>query len=127
MASTRDNWNLPAPPGFQGLREDLPLEVYEQLLPHWRQDGATYFVTFRLADSLPRAKLDELTELGREWERRNPLPPSESALQDLARRAAERIERWLDQGMGNCILKDHSLAAHVTSALHHFDGSRYEL
>ena len=28
-------------------------------LPHWRQDGVTYFVTFRLADSLPQAKLDE--------------------------------------------------------------------
>ena len=38
-------WSLPPPPGFQGLRDDLPLTVYEQLLPHWRQEGATYFVT----------------------------------------------------------------------------------
>ena len=44
------NWSLPAPPGFQGLREDLSLTVYERHLPHWRQDGATYLVTFRLAD-----------------------------------------------------------------------------
>ena len=23
-------------------------------LPHWEQEGATYFITFRTADSLPR-------------------------------------------------------------------------
>jgi hypothetical protein len=23
------NWNLPSPPGFQGFREDLPLEIDE--------------------------------------------------------------------------------------------------
>jgi hypothetical protein len=25
----------------------------ENRLPHWQQEGATYFVTFRLADSIP--------------------------------------------------------------------------
>jgi REP element-mobilizing transposase RayT len=120
-------WNLPAPPGFQGLIPDKPLTVYVRHLPHWRQEGATYFVTFRLADSLPRSKLEELRDLKQEWERKNPLPRSESALEDLARRSAERIERWLDQGMGECVLKDPSLAAHVVSTLHHFDDVRYEL
>jgi hypothetical protein len=67
-------WNLPPPPGFQGLREDLPLDAYVRHLPHWRQPGATYFVTFRLADSLPKVKLDELAGLRREWERLNPPP-----------------------------------------------------
>ncbi|MCE2692854.1 MAG: hypothetical protein LW645_01085 [Verrucomicrobiaceae bacterium] len=27
---------------------------YERNLPHWRQPGVTYFITFRLNDSLPR-------------------------------------------------------------------------
>src|SRR2546422_373041 len=35
-------------------------------LPHWESPGATYFVTFRLADSLPRAMLASI-----EWERRD--------------------------------------------------------
>ena len=30
-------WNRPAPPGFQGLREDLPMSVYWRHFPHWRQ------------------------------------------------------------------------------------------
>ena len=49
---TAETWNRAAPPGFQGLRTDIPVTVYYRHLPHWRQDGATYFVTFRLADSL---------------------------------------------------------------------------
>ena len=44
--------------------------MYQRHLPHWRQDGATYFVTFRLADSLPQSKLDELKALKAEWEKR---------------------------------------------------------
>ena len=68
------NWNLPPPPGFQGLRDDLPLTVYWGLLPHWRQNGATYFVTFRLEDSLPQSKLCELEFFKSEWERQYPPP-----------------------------------------------------
>jgi putative transposase len=68
------NWNLQPPPGFQGLREDLRLTVYEQILPHWRQDRATYFVTFRLDDSLPQSKLRELEFFMAEWQRRHPQP-----------------------------------------------------
>lgn len=51
-------WNLTPPPGFQGLDPHRPLTVYYRFLLHWRQDGATYFVTFRQQDSLPRVKLD---------------------------------------------------------------------
>ena len=29
------------------------LEVYHTDMPHWRQDGCTHFVTYRLADSIP--------------------------------------------------------------------------
>src|SRR5262249_47028395 len=39
----------------------------------------------------------------------------------------ERIERWLDQGMGSCVLKQAPLAAFVTTAMHHFDDHLYEL
>jgi REP element-mobilizing transposase RayT len=120
-------WNLPAPPGFQGLHPDKPLTFYQRHLPHWRQDGATYFVTYRLGDSLPQSKLNELDCLKAEWERRHPEPRPDAALEDLARRTQERIERWLDQGMGSCLLKQAVLAGFVTSAMHHFDDDRYEL
>jgi putative transposase len=120
-------WNLPAPPGFQGLRPDKPLTVYLRHLPHWRQDGATYFVTFRLGDSLPQAKLQELETLRRDWERRNPAPHTTEQLEQLARQTMGRVERWLEQGMGSCSLRQPATAKEVADALHHFDGDRYEL
>ncbi|HVC92622.1 MAG TPA: hypothetical protein VND64_02980, partial [Pirellulales bacterium] len=76
MSSDRSNWNLPPPAGFQGLRDDLRLDIYQQALPHWRQDGATYFITFRLHDSLPQAKLNELRAFKTDWERRRPPRPA---------------------------------------------------
>lgn len=55
--------NLSAPPNFRGLDPDKPIRVYYRYLPHWRQDGATYFVTFRLGDALPQEKLEYLQRL----------------------------------------------------------------
>jgi hypothetical protein len=114
-------WNLPPPPGFQGLHPDKPLRLYERHLPHWRQEGATYFVTFRLGDSLPQAKLHELESLRREWERRHPPPRSNEDLEQLARETSRRVERWLDEGCGSCLLKHGANRQFLIEALHHFD------
>ena len=127
MSENRANWNLPPPPGFQGLREDLPLEVYEQALPHWRQDGATYFVSFRLHDSLPEAKLQELRAFKADWERRHPPPRQKKVLDALARETMQRVETWLDQGIGSCCLRAAEVSRAVTGAMHKTDGERCEL
>jgi putative transposase len=84
-------WNLPAPPGFQGLHPDKPLTIYYRHLPHWRQEGATYFLTFRQSDSLPQDKLRQLEMMRREWERRNPPPQTEEQLTQLARTTTSRV------------------------------------
>ena len=94
-------WNLQPPPGFRGLHPEKPMTMYQRHLPHWRQDGATYFVTFRLHDSLPQDRLRELDGLRSEWERRNPPPRSDDVLEELARDIFLRVNRWLDQGMGS--------------------------
>jgi hypothetical protein len=113
--------NLIPPPGFQGLRDDLPLTFYEGTLPHWRQDGATYFVTFRLGDSLPTAKLRELRALKAQWQRQHPPPRSEADLDAYARETMARVEGWLDEGMGGCILASKQIARLVANALHEHD------
>jgi putative transposase len=120
-------WNLPPPPGFQGLRDDLPLTMYSRHLPHWRQPGATYFATFRLADSLPQSKLSELAAWRDEWERRNPEVRTEGMWLEFACEAMRRVEVWLDQGMGSCVLRDPSNAATIVQAFQKFDEQRYEL
>jgi REP element-mobilizing transposase RayT len=120
-------WNLPAPPGFQGLHPDKPLKVYIRRMPHWRQEGATYFVTFRLGDSLPQNKLNELDHFRCEWEQRHPQPRNDQHLEELAREVMLRVEGWLDQGIGCCLLKERAAAQQVVEAMHYFDGVRCEL
>jgi putative transposase len=120
-------WNLPAPPGFQGLHPDKPVSVRVRLLPHWRQDGATYFATFRLGDSLPEAKVRELRKFREAWKSRHPPPRSNQLMEEFSREVFTRVERWIDQGMGSCVLKEPSAAAIMTGAMHHFDGERYQL
>jgi len=78
-------------------------------LPHWERDEATYFVTFRLFDSLPAVALERIkqTKPGGDY--------------------AERLDAYLDRGSGASFLKDPRVAKLVVDALRHFDGARYHL
>jgi hypothetical protein len=120
-------WNLEPPPGFRGLDPHKPLEVYWRHLPHWRQDGATYFVTFRLADSLPKNKLDELRSIKREWELMYATMRSQETLEEFVLRRMREVERLLDEGLGHCYLKDLRISRVVEETLLHFDEQQYEL
>lgn len=136
-----ESWNLPGPPGFQGLHPHIPITVYHRHLPHWRQDGATYFVTFRLADSLPQSQLNVLESLKREfaagqgivgidWQavlRRRASSIPQEAWETFCHKQLQLMENWLDQGMGSCLLQDSFIAAVVVDVLQHFDGETYEL
>ena len=56
--------------GFDPLYQepDRADATYRRDLPHWRYAGASYFVTFRLADSLPASALQEMREATALWE-----------------------------------------------------------
>tara|TARA_B100000809_G_scaffold186976_1_gene185219 strand:- start:192 stop:617 length:426 start_codon:yes stop_codon:yes gene_type:complete len=43
----------------------------------------------------------------------------------IVERFSRTIDRWLDQGHGNCKLAQPSASRIVADALHHFDGKRY--
>lgn len=120
-----DSFNLDAPPGFRGLHPDVAVTMYSRHLPHWRQDGATYFVTLRLADSLPQSKLAELKRWRVEWEHRQPKPRTEAQWQDFAKQHAIRMERWMDEGYGECVFRDAKTADIMSTAMLHFQGDRY--
>jgi hypothetical protein len=54
-------------PPFIPFDEHRELRVYRRSLPHWRQDGATYFVTFRLGDSIPVNVTQAWNDERRRW------------------------------------------------------------
>ena len=70
-------------------------------LPHWRTEEGTYFLTFRLFDSLPA---------------------------DLAGlRGGKRVEEALDRGLGSAYLASPRIGELVFNALRFFHGQRYTL
>ncbi len=119
--------NLKPPPGFRGLDPHKPLTYYQRHLPHWRQDGATYFVTFRLADSLPQSKMRELDAVRQAFYQQHGHQLDEKTTESLAKKLVTRIEKWLDQGMGSCHFKNPQLARLVAAALQFFNDDRYDL
>jgi len=98
-------------------------------LPHWEREGGTYFVTFRLADALPRTVLAKMVERQRVLEaaKRSGLKllPAQEVL--LAEYSPGRIEQYLDSGNGACRLRDPRIAELVANALRFWDGQRYRL
>jgi type I restriction enzyme R subunit len=96
-------------------------------LPHWRQDGATHFVTFRTADSLPQGRLQQWLEERAEWLQKNPEPHNEAQRREYWECFPARFQHWLDQGYGACELANPKLRGVVESTLKHFHGDRYEL
>jgi REP element-mobilizing transposase RayT len=119
------HWNLPAPPGFRGLDPGFPVTLYERHLPHWRQEGATYAVTFRQADSLPRVRIDELRRMRMDWEDRNPPPRSEETWRTYALEYTRRVNSWLDEGAGSCAFRSRENSEILADALTKFHGLRY--
>ena len=65
-------------PTFRAFDADGPMRVYYRHLPHWRQPGATYFVTFRQVDSIPKAVLAEWFDVRQRWYRAHGLDPCRS-------------------------------------------------
>ena len=107
-------------------------------LPHWKQEGGTYAVTFRLADSLPgfvldrysdkrKALLDKLEALSRSGGSRSVIDQMLALRKQLAEIQTDEIDPELDQGHGACLFKKDEFAEVVANAMAHFDGKRYEL
>ena len=96
-------------------------------MPHWDQDGVTCFVTFRLADSLPREKLLPFLADRDEWLVKHPQPWNEATAREYAAAFDGVAEKWLDDGFGSCILGEAASRRLVEGALRFFDGKRYFL
>ena len=101
-------------------------------LPQVKRDGAEYFITFRLADSLPKEVL--LRFEGERAERLHALYEAEKhgrkttdTEEAINRDLSRKIERYLDQGAGACHLRRPEIADLVAGTLKHFHEQRYLL
>lgn len=98
-------------------------EYYRRRLPHIQIAGSTYFVTFRLKDSLPKDVLEKLAE---ETARIKELPKDET---DLGyRRRFRKFDDYLDRVLcEETFLKNEQVADLVAESIHYRDGKVYDL
>ncbi|WP_414659924.1 transposase [Horticoccus sp. 23ND18S-11] len=97
-------------------------------LPHWEQASVWYFVTFRLADALPRDVVEKIRLQRKQWRRTHDLHRlSRDDLAEYHQLFSARYEQLLHAGSGSCVLRDPVYADLVRGALRHFDGQRYVL
>lgn len=122
-----EEWELQQYQTAGYLNPYAEVDVSQANLPHWRQEGATYFVTFRLADSLPSSTLEKWREERDIWRRLNPKPWNQEQEREYFERFSSNIERWLDQGAGSCVLALPEVKTLMTDALKYFDGECYHL
>lgn len=101
-----------------------PTKKHTRNLPHWQQGDAPIFATWRLADSLPKTKLDAWRKERDAWLSEFPKPWDESTEEEYHLLFFTRIEDLLDKGSGSCVLKNPEISKIVSDALHHFDGDR---
>jgi putative transposase len=105
---------------------------YKRYLPHIQPPGATLFLTFRLAGTIPRHLHEQLVAEQEEVAKR--LAQMENK-QEQARqkyleqkRAFGQYDGILDSGKyGPTWLKDPRVAKLVVESLHHWDQKRYDL
>ena len=96
-------------------------------LPHWHQNNKIQFITFRLADSLPQEKLAELTAFKEQWLAAHPQPWDQKTKDEYDYTIRRKIDRWLDQGFGECILQREDIRQIVANTLLLYHGRRYNL
>jgi type I restriction enzyme R subunit len=95
-------------------------------LPHWQQGAALQFVTFRLADALPRQKLEIWREERSKWQAHHPGRLTGIQKQEFDERFSERIEEWLDSGAGSCALRAPAARKILADILMRYQGLRVE-
>ena len=107
---------------------------YKRKLPHWQPNHAEFFITFRLADSLPQRAIEKIKSEKRLLERKlyNAQQVDRSdKLSDLRKKHRllfNKYEDQLDSGSsGPTWLSKPSIANTISEAIHYRDGSKYDL
>lgn len=133
--------HIPEKPTFKGhdTTSIWLLPMYRRNLPHLRLGKATYFVTFRLADSIPKCIAQQWLEERYQWFKQHGIDPawkdndlkrwtkayhaiSLREREDFEKKQRRRFFIELDKSHGSCLLaKYHGL---VGEALEFFHGKR---
>ena len=128
-------------PIFRPFNPDGMVRIYVRNMPHWRQSGATYFVTFRQDDSIPEKVLAEWLDVRLRWYRAHGLDPNwqesdperfgtayrrvaEGVRLAFERAQARLLHEELDRCHGSCVLRHSEPQKCLSDSLVFFHGQR---
>jgi REP element-mobilizing transposase RayT len=106
---------------------------YRRRLPHWHPEGQTFFITFRLVNSLPAQVIQALQE---ERERERQIICTQFSgnqqrqeLYNLDKKYFGRFDAWLDRCIAESPrwLAQENVARIIVEQIHALDGERYRL
>ncbi|MCF8305762.1 MAG: Eco57I restriction-modification methylase domain-containing protein [Ignavibacteriales bacterium] len=107
------------------------IQVHIGNLPHWQQENVWYFVTFRLADSIPAEVAEQIKAEREIWLKNNKKNEkgeyTKEQIKEYYHLFSDRIEQLLNNGRGSCVLKNPDISKIVADALNHFNNQRYVL
>jgi len=93
------------------------ISFWRGVLPHWEVADGRYFVTLRLANSLPRGVAEDLAGI-----------LTDAAEQDYlkrSRRYFRELERWLAANHGVLYLQDEAIATMIIGGIAHYEKLGY--
>lgn len=103
------------------------MDFYRRNLPHWQPPKAKYFITFRLAGSLPAKKVRKIKSLQKELTQQSELGDGKSTTQ-INRKIFQKYEQLLEQGTRNRYwLRQKNIATLVCEAIEYRNGKQYDL
>ena len=113
------------------LNPQEPIRITQRDLPHWRQDGTTYFVTSRLNDSVPQPIADEWRRKRDVWlHQHGATCHADLAAEwhlDYNRLFTDTFHQLLDAGHGECLLGRRDLAEMLVQRMIAGHGTCYAL
>lgn len=108
------------------LHPDDSIEKHGSQLPHWKQGEVIQFVTFRLGDALPNETVVAWKKASDLWRTTWPPPWTADQQAEYHQKFTVKLERWLDQGMGSCLLRLAENREILEDVLMHFEGERVQ-
>jgi uroporphyrinogen III methyltransferase/synthase len=78
IKTTQNSTSLDPALDFINFDYGNDLDSTKRTLPHWGQSGVTYFITFRLADSIPQSTINKIKEERELWIKQHSSPVADN-------------------------------------------------
>ncbi|MEO5712500.1 MAG: hypothetical protein ABIT37_03350 [Luteolibacter sp.] len=95
-------------------------------LPRWQEGEIMRFVTFRLEDAVLPSRIRQMQEDLAIWNSRHPKPWMPLVETEYHRRFTWKLEAWLDEGVGSCLMSIPARRAILEELLMCFQGDLVE-